>query len=778
MIRLRCTTTCALLALSAISGCTDKTLLPTAARSPVVALQVRTNFAAQNAPTARSIDVRVGYEQLSGSRVAIGSRTIAATGGAQQISIQLDLAACLADENRAGARDVCPVRIAIALRDTSAIALDSLEIGPVDAVAGASPNVPQVDLAIARFSVRSFVTDEALRLAGNPQFDPAAMTGLVTGAGPPTIYWLGSGGVAGNAIAILENGRWRTVSFGNGGVFLVQDFAILSPTEGWVVASLRPTNGLFRFDGTSLTAIPTVRDSLHSVAAVTVGTSRFVVAIGPGSVLWRGDGANWTRETFPASGTLNHVCVTAADEAFVLAGATTATDPIAPTMLKWNGTQWTTFQIPFFGDKSQLFCPARGQAFLRVRNGSVVPNTFTFLSFNGTSFDPIPTTGVTGATLQDFAVVSPTEMYGWGRDNILGKRIWYRFNGVTWQQIAQSPFVQSVDQAWADPRGGRVYMRASTQTRRLEAFEIGQRTTLAYFPATRDIMMSSATSAFAVGQNVFLARWDGSRWTVDAPPANTPALRSLQGVWTDGPSNAWAVGNNSTIMRWNGSNWTVVSDTLTPIAGFDNYNAVWGSGSTTLIGGAGVLRCTSTNACANDVVPGAGAILGIWGTALSNVFAVGANGRIVRHDGTSWQQMPSTTTRNLARVWGSSASDVWAVGDSVLLHFNGTAWSNVPMTGPLASLQTQVNPTGTFQIGLWGSASNDVYLGGLAGRIARFDGRTWALMTPDVNNTRVVAITGVAATGALALSDRAVIWRGVGPNGGFAAPIVAASIWP
>ncbi len=64
------------------------------------------------------------------------------------------------------------------------------------------------------------------------------------------------------------------------------------------------------------------------------------------------------------------------------------------------------------------------------------------------------------------------------------------------------------------------------------------------------------------------------------------------------------------------------------------------------------------------------AIWGIWGTAIDNVLFVGDKGRIM-----SWPGMgdvtilPSPTTIGLSAVWGSSASDVWIVGDDMtILH--------------------------------------------------------------------------------------------------------------
>ena len=53
-------------------------------------------------------------------------------------------------------------------------------------------------------------------------------------------------------------------------------------------------------------------------------------------------------------------------------------------------------------------------------------------------------------------------------------------------------------------------------------------------------------------------------------------------------------------------------------------------------------------------------------------FAVGSAGRIQYFDGTSWSTMSSGTTRDLTAVWGSNPDDVFAVGDSIVDHWDGT----------------------------------------------------------------------------------------------------------
>jgi hypothetical protein len=100
----------------------------------------------------------------------------------------------------------------------------------------------------------------------------------------------------------------------------------------------------------------------------------------------------------------------------------------------------------------------------------------------------------------------------------------------------------------------------------------------------------------------------------------------------------------------------------------------------------------------------------VWGTSASDVWAVGF-GTILHYNGTSWSSAWSGTTQHLLGVWGASASDVWAVGwettnlGPVMLHYNGTSWSSVS--------------SGTTQLlgDVWGSSPSDVWAVGNSGTI-------------------------------------------------------------
>jgi hypothetical protein len=122
-------------------------------------------------------------------------------------------------------------------------------------------------------------------------------------------------------------------------------------------------------------------------------------------------------------------------------------------------------------------------------------------------------------------------------------------------------------------------------------------------------------------------------------------------------------------------------------------------------------------------LPQGNLLTSVWGSSASDVFAVGSYGTILHYDGSSWSAMSSGTTDLLSGVWGSSPTDVFAVGgwwtDSVLhgtiLHYNGNAWS-VMSSGTNSDL-----------VGVWGSSPTDVFAVG--DTVFHYNGSTWSAMS-------------------------------------------------
>jgi hypothetical protein len=101
----------------------------------------------------------------------------------------------------------------------------------------------------------------------------------------------------------------------------------------------------------------------------------------------------------------------------------------------------------------------------------------------------------------------------------------------------------------------------------------------------------------------------------------------------------------------------------------------------------------------------------VWGSSSSDIFAVGTSGTVVHFDGQTWSPMTSGTQQTLHDVWGSSGSDVWAVGNNgTILHYDGSVWSDLSVPGP--------NPP--HLSGVWGSSSTDVFFVGSGGTIIHY----------------------------------------------------------
>ena len=94
----------------------------------------------------------------------------------------------------------------------------------------------------------------------------------------------------------------------------------------------------------------------------------------------------------------------------------------------------------------------------------------------------------------------------------------------------------------------------------------------------------------------------------------------------------------------------------------------------------------------------------VWGSSPSNVFAVG--GTTLHYDDSTWREMSGGGGYG---VWGSSASNVFAVGFyGTILHYDGSTW------GEMSSGTTE------HLRGVWGISSSDVFVVGSKGTILHY----------------------------------------------------------
>lgn len=136
---------------------------------------------------------------------------------------------------------------------------------------------------------------------------------------------------------------------------------------------------------------------------------------------------------------------------------------------------------------------------------------------------------------------------------------------------------------------------------------------------------------------------------------------------------------------------------------------------------------------------------GIWGSSASDIFVVGDYGTILHYNGGSWSVQSSGTTRDLKCVWGSASNNVYTAGyRRTVRSYNGSAWSSSDAGG--TSYPTLY--------GIWGSASNNVFAVGGSSLIRKYTS-SWATQTRSDGRTETLrGVWGSSATDAWIVGDR------------------------
>jgi len=178
-----------------------------------------------------------------------------------------------------------------------------------------------------------------------------------------------------------------------------------------------------------------------------------------------------------------------------------------------------------------------------------------------------------------------------------------------------------------------------------------------------------------------LVHFDGAEWSQMPVPDlwDHPQFTALAGT---SPSDVWAIGwafkcedcNNVTsiVLHYDGSAW---SESLT--SGFDEYNGiyaiapndVWIAASNELSGSLDpwpplLFHFDGISWSRQELSTFPNAVLtDVWGSSSSDVYALGS--ALLRYDGTSWRTIEGVTGQ---AVWGTSSRDVFVLSGNQILH--------------------------------------------------------------------------------------------------------------
>ncbi|MEU4218041.1 hypothetical protein [Actinoplanes sp. NPDC026623] len=288
----------------------------------------------------------------------------------------------------------------------------------------------------------------------------------------------------------------------------------------------------------------------------------------------------------------------------------------------------------------------------------------------------------------------------------------------------------------------------------------------------RKALVSVAGPAVALGV-VFAT--GGPAWAAtvtQVPVASTGFFGGFLGVDAVSPFDGWAVGGNGNgmIQRFNGTRWSTFPSP--DLQGGDPNN--WAD-----LSGVDATSASSAVAVGNSTAAG----------AVKSAVALRWNGTAWSRQAVP---KPAGTDTEFSAVKAFSASDAWAVGQTassnstfrktLAMHYNGTAWSAVPT--PSAGTRTN------FLTAVDGVTSTDVWAVGYSlnlpygnrvrqSTILHWDGTAWAQVpSPDNGSTFLYDVAALSATDAWAVgvgtSGAAFVvrWNGTSWNTVAAPPLV------
>jgi hypothetical protein len=168
-----------------------------------------------------------------------------------------------------------------------------------------------------------------------------------------------------------------------------------------------------------------------------------------------------------------------------------------------------------------------------------------------------------------------------------------------------------------------------------------------------------------------------------------------------------------------------------------NVAALWGSGLSTYAAGRAdgvqtVFQRKGDAFISIHSTSATQALTSLHGSASGDLFAAGEDGTVVVHDN-GWKSYPTGLWPGFFTVWGASASAIWAGGG------NGGAYARLARIDHLLGTWTDHSSKLSKQVNaIWGSGASDVYAVGWSGSVARFDGLAWSYLATGAPATTVM----------------------------------------
>jgi uncharacterized protein YjdB len=498
-----------------------------------------------------------------------------------------------------------------------------------------------------------------------------------------------------------------------------------------------------------------------------------VWTVGTNGTILHFDGSNWTPEaSVPTTELLRRVWGTADDNVYVAA--------TAGTVLRYDGASWSLVAgVPTSEQLNAMWGSGPTDIFLGGDHGAVV-------RFDGAwSSMTTPTTD----SLRGFGGASSSDLYAVGFHGNL-----WRFNGSSWDVLANLTPNPLWD-AWASPGGDMYAFGNDGMFRGYRGATLAISAPTTTLTALDDQVQLTAEARDAGNNPISGVTFT---WSSDVPGVATVDQTGLVTAVADGIANIWAIAPggaravqpitvqqvaatvsvspdpvllsgvgamqayvvsaedaNGNPIPSPSANWSSLNPFVATINSATGLATAERDGEATItveidgVRGYAVLKVIDPGATAVNVLGHmnnpvtVSQLLGVWGASEDDVFMGGDAGIILHFDGTSWSQMSNPSSVQVWDFWGTSGSDVFAVGGGGIVHYDGVQWST--MTTPATSLR-----------GVWGAAPNDVFAVGTGGSIVHYNGTDWIPQNSGTTED-LYAVWGSAGSDVYAVGDNGTI---------------------
>lgn len=534
----------------------------------------------------------------------------------------------------------------------------------------------------------------------------------------------------------------------------LSDVTAVAANDVWAVGS---QGSVVHYDGTlwKLVSSGTLQD-LTGVSASS--SSNIWISGGDGGLVLKGNGSTFSPVSTGNSVRTTGIYTTGPNQVFV------ATD--SPNVMRYNGT-WNTDD-----SKSRSVGKLIGISGSSGSNVWVYGSDNTLSRYNGSSwtvsnrnFTPtgIFATGASDGYMvnfdnkmyknsgTDFTVVSgpagATGLAGiWGTSasNIFTSGptgALYRYDGSQWTTIQTS-----AKEVYAYAKGAGVAAN--------DMWAVGQRGVIAHWDGTTatsrraNVFTGDVNSVWGSGtndvwfstKNKTVVHYNGIAYTESAPLV-TGAGANVYGLGGSGPNDIWlgaSENSNAVLLHYNGSTWSRATLPQLFIDGKDTgIILVWAASATS----AWALGATfpfplhwDGSTWQVDLTEGvSGFPTGLWGATANDLWmAANANDSLYHYTGGAWV-LNTMLKVPLYSLSGFSASDVWAGGDKVVYHWNGSSWSSaMAVPGALGTI-----------VGIAATAANDVWFTDSTGLVFRYTG-TFKTINTTLGSVKTPTFTWAA----------------------------------